>query len=260
MSIRRGAARAPAAGRRGVPCSGGCSRPWRSRLQRPSALRGSVRYRFDEFASGSRKRHARTFVIESKLADLPVGDSVRGEVVRIGGVEVVAGEQFKHESPESGLERWARYRRMRAVHTAVAGLGPQNRSAATASVERAAEFRGHRRRLGSTALGAGNRRIEDQQVFQRCHREAAIQLGVPSHRRPAPPGNPSDREWPASPAGKARMTSIADITTCTSSPSLVPAPKWSRAIANVTRYERVPACSPTGAAKPLPIQALVFSG
>ena len=206
-------------------------------------------------------RHARTSVIESRLADPSVGDSVRGEVVRIGGVEIVAGEQFKHESPESGLERRAGYGRMRAVHTAIAGLGLQNRSAAAASVERPAELRGHRLHLGSAALGAGERRLEDQQVFERCHSEAANQPGVPSRWKPAPPpGNPSGKEQPANPADVAWMTSAADTIARISSPSSSPAPKWSRAIANVTRNERVPTCSPTGAAKPQPIQALVFSG
>ena len=43
-------------------------------------------------------------------------------------------------------------------------------------------------------------------------------------------------------------------------PSPLPAPKWCRAIANVTRNERVPAYSPVGAAKPRPNMALVFNG
>lgn len=40
------------------------------------------------------------------------------------------------------------------------------------------------------------------------------------------------------------MTSTAVTIGRISSPRSIPAPIWSRAIANVTRYERVPACSP----------------
>ena len=126
-------------------------------------------------------------MIESRLEDLSVGDAVRGKVVRIGGVEVVVGEQFKRQSPEFDLDRWTGDCRMGAVHTAITGFRLQCRSTAAATVERRTRLRGHRLRLGSIALGAGNRRLQDYQIFQGGHREAANQLGVPSGRKPAPP-------------------------------------------------------------------------
>ena len=175
-----------------------------------------------------------------------------GVVARFDERSIFRCEQLTQHPEDSGLQRWTGRGRVGAIYAAVTGFRRQHRTATLATVETLTCGCRHRFGLGSTALRTDDRRLMNHRPFRRGRRELSSR-----HVRPRLVG----RRWCRHATRQApAMTGGTGMNERGSLQRGFPAPKWSRAIANVTRNERVPAYSPAGAAKLRPKQALVFSG
>ena len=162
-----------------------------------------------------------------------------------------SGEQVTHQSPDSGLDPGTGHRPVRAIHATVAGFRLENRIATTAPVGLRTGGVGHVRGFGMTAFRTGDRRLDDRRAVRGRHHSVPCPCGDSARRMPPRTRHAVGRVAADRHRG-AQGTTAVDVTSRISHPSPFPASRWCRAIANVTRYERVPACSPAGAAKPRP--------